>query len=560
MIRDRDADSMTQAATRAVRTSLGAAMFLSTCIVFMVTLLLRHYDDAAETDPSLYALIGHELLGGRQLYSDLWDHKPPAIYLIYAATELVVGYGPQQFYFLNVAAWTLGLLGLYHAGKILGGPPAGLCAGTLWTILVILPEWFSQPNTEVFVNVALIWSCCILLRMSITPSRWLACLFGACVGAASLFKHVAIAPAALLALGYIIGSRRTEGGPRLALWHMLMAAAASSLPWLVCIGWFWIRGTLGDFYDAVFVFNRYYSGDWASNLTRIFESDHEAHLLVIVLVCALVQYAPGAQANRTQRMGWLMLAGWAVGCEIAIALPGRWLRHYFQVWLPVYALAGGLVLTLPLSGAFVQRGVWRLGFLAAVFAPLVSTHAYDPGPPARYVENRLDCKLAADAIDRELFPEETVFVLGGLAETSGVYFAIRRSPPSGVFSFYHFRRGPLAAILEARMLRDLDRARPDLIVLSRDQFQPAIDREPGARGQRLVDWIVERYAPRSLDAPAKYKFYVRRGADLERRPLKARAETWLAPSARSCRPAVGLPLDKRWHMPSLAFVSRCHAI
>jgi hypothetical protein len=32
------------------------------------------------------------MLAGRHLYSDLWDHKPPAIHITFAAGELVAGY------------------------------------------------------------------------------------------------------------------------------------------------------------------------------------------------------------------------------------------------------------------------------------------------------------------------------------------------------------------------------------------------------------------------------------------------------------------------------------
>ena len=40
---------------------------------------LHTYHEPLERDLTLYAVIGHEMLGGRALYSDLCENKPPAI-------------------------------------------------------------------------------------------------------------------------------------------------------------------------------------------------------------------------------------------------------------------------------------------------------------------------------------------------------------------------------------------------------------------------------------------------------------------------------------------------
>ena len=152
-------------------------------------------------------MIGHELLKGRQLYADLWDHKPPAIHATYALAELVTGYGPQQLYLLHMAALTITLIGLYQAGTLLGGSRAGLCTAVVWAIGSIFPHWEGyNPNTEVFLNALLVWGFYFLCRLNSTPRWSLAWAFGAAIGIASLYKQVVIAPAALLGLAYILGS------------------------------------------------------------------------------------------------------------------------------------------------------------------------------------------------------------------------------------------------------------------------------------------------------------------------------------------------------------------
>ena len=79
-------------------------------------LRLHTYDEPLERDITIYAVIAHEMLDGKALYSDLWDHKPPAIYVTYAAAELIAGYGRDSIFLMNVAAALATLFAYYFAG------------------------------------------------------------------------------------------------------------------------------------------------------------------------------------------------------------------------------------------------------------------------------------------------------------------------------------------------------------------------------------------------------------------------------------------------------------
>jgi hypothetical protein len=79
------------------------------------------YNEPLEHDLTLYAVFGHELLNGRPLYSDLWDNKPPGIFVTYAAAEKIAGYGPGAIYLLGVLGAIVTMLGLYAAGSALTG-------------------------------------------------------------------------------------------------------------------------------------------------------------------------------------------------------------------------------------------------------------------------------------------------------------------------------------------------------------------------------------------------------------------------------------------------------
>ena len=80
--------------------------------VLIAALRLHTYNEPFERDITSHAVIAHEMLAGRPLYSDLWDSKPPAIFVTYALADALVGYGPAEVYFIGVAAAVITLLGL----------------------------------------------------------------------------------------------------------------------------------------------------------------------------------------------------------------------------------------------------------------------------------------------------------------------------------------------------------------------------------------------------------------------------------------------------------------
>ncbi len=218
------------------------------------------------------------------------------------------------------------------------------------------------------------------------------------------------------------------------------------------------------------------------------------------------------------------MAGWAAGCAIAIGLTGHWYHHYYLLWVPVYALVGGALLSTPFAGRLATRTAARVVLLATVMIPLALVHhRRASGPRASSPPNRVEAMRTGEAIDRYLLPSETVYVFGYLGQTSGVYFHSRRRPPSGVIFDFPLQSGPLAGRLEERILGDLDRSPPDMIVLTKCSFltMPKITAltasKPATWGQRLVDWISEHYVERGFPGSTRYAYYARRGNDLERR-------------------------------------------
>jgi hypothetical protein len=249
---------------------------------------------------------------------------------------------------------------------------------------------------------------------------------------------------------------------------------------------------------------------------------------VVVIPCLLAPFLAGRGLDPVQRSRWFLLAAWAAGCHIGIALPGHWGEYYFELWLPVYALAGGALLASLFSEPLETSRLWRWALPALVFAPLairmVHGNEYGSKPWSVYEVGspeylfRHEARDAALAINRLLTPGERFYALGTPGQSAPLYLYCRQDPPSGIFYDFPLKPGkPFADELEERIIRDLDRGPPDLIVFHKISNPFVVHPQIGPWGKGLVDWVVPRYSFHEFDALKQYLCFARRGSALEQR-------------------------------------------
>jgi len=242
---------------------------------------LHTYEEPVERDIGNHAVIGHEMLQGRKLYSDLWDSKPPAIFVTYAIADALVGYGPGSVYFVGVVAAIITLLGVYWAGSAVGRPveahgsvPGGLWAAAFWTFICSdLWLWANQPNTEVGMNACLIWAFALIVRADTKKLqiwRWL--IIGVLFAVATLYKPVAITFAVFLSCFYLLVNIRRSSDRKMAFFQICLVAAAGAAVWGAVFAYFAATGRFTVFYDTIFKYGRWYA---RSRGTNMFENIHK---------------------------------------------------------------------------------------------------------------------------------------------------------------------------------------------------------------------------------------------------------------------------------------------
>ncbi|BAP55027.1 hypothetical protein THII_0730 [Thioploca ingrica] len=477
-----------------------------------------------------YAVMAHEMLAGRELYSDLWNHHPPGSILTYAAAELITGYGPHSIYLLNVVAAIITLFGVYFAGTALAGGKrlGGIWAAACWAMISGEPMLqANQPNAEVFINACLIWIWVLFVKEEKSTSYQRAILIGLLVTLATFYKHHMIFAFLFLGMAYIIMPPPTLKRQQ-ALIQVVIMASIVGIAWTMMFGYFAVMNRLEAFYDALVVYNQGYGGGSFSSLIknvlrgllrpRLFFPIFPALAYPLLILATILGVLILIKQNRI----WFFWLMYACAVPIMVSLPGRFFPHYYQLWLPLLAIGFG--------GAIVElRKIVKPFWIPQLIATsIIITLLYLQLPhyqlsPVEWTRQKygdygnffIIAKELSQEIDKLLQVDETFYEWG---YQTGLYYYNQRHPPTGVFSSYALSSGPLAQKLSQRVIADLERHQPELFILSHDIKQQ--DKKPV-----VLDWLFSKYTwipleTKTKDASKYFSVFVRRGGNLESRLWK----------------------------------------
>lgn len=489
-------------------------VLLATSLLIVVT-LLAHYRVPITLDQAVYNVVGNELLHGQRLYVDIWDHKPPLVHVLYAAFAMFFGLSPLTILVPAIICSLITLLGVYRATRLAGfESDAGCWAAIYWTAVSLFPGLQLPTNTEALINACVVWILVIFLRFASDRMPWrYALLAGILLAAACLFKQIAIFPFLCAVPVYLLAGQRgwlSLAGRLSRVLLMLFCVAAA---WLCVMGAFWAQGHFKDFWDAVMVYNRAYSGSLVANVLSARKHDWAILLLMMVMMPPLLVIAMARMsAWRGPIAPFQMLLGFAVGTAVAVAAPGKWYAHYFQLWSPLVAIsagcAGGLLALL--SGT--PRRWLPHGLLVLPLVPLLvlgaEEYAYILRRPPRWSALR-EAYALAPRLPKLLKPGQTFFAYDGGA---WFYMLTRQRPPASMLYNWPILEGPLADRLSAKTVSDLERTQPALVILEHKTLQ-RIMATPVDRRQMVERYIAEHYAVMPGSRPREhYSVLTRQGA------------------------------------------------
>jgi hypothetical protein len=471
-------------------------------------------------DSSLFLYVARRMQEGGVPYRDVWDHKPPLIYVLDVIGLALddrgtLGVGVVEFTALFLAA-VAGFWALYRA---CGLAPA-LFGSVAWTTAIALildggnrPEEYALPFQ--FGAIAL-----FLAERRAGPSGWRWAAIGVTAGFAVMLKPTVLGVWAAIYLAqaaraWQLRSLRAIARPAL---HGALGAALVTLP----VGVYLVaNGAANDFIDQVIRFNTFYSqstlADRLGTLAAGVSLTTFSGLFPIAVaawVTALVQLVRGSAAPHTRPL--LAVAVLALPIDFILAsATGRPYREYFLGCLATLGILAGIaahqvrpalervaarLAVPPRIVVVVSFALCALLFTTAI--PAVASYRSRVGPNE---QERTRPVAAAYVVGHTTGIDRVLFwgAEGGLNFTTG-----RRSPTRYAYQYALYMTGYQSPDRIGELLLALQREPPALIV----DASPAtldvppldrIDREKWTLQEpkytvlpemdRIFRWIAEHY-------------------------------------------------------------------
>jgi Dolichyl-phosphate-mannose-protein mannosyltransferase len=303
------------------------ALTVSFIVITVLGLLVRvpSIAEPLGIDQGLLASVAKGLSRGEVLYRDIWDQKPPGLYVAYLAAFTVFGWRTSSVYWMDIAASAItALLILAIVRRLTSASVAWLAAG-LFTALTI-PSWLFNhggflerlvAETVIPIWVGLAAWCAV--RYVQRPSLVTAGALGFWIGIAIVFKPNAALYGPAIVLWLAIYGTHTWG--RLTLAAVVAGLCSLIVPALT-VAWLARLGVLAEARIALIDFNRAYVANG---------------------------FAPGRYALEFSRLAWLHIRSeplWAAGAIGSLLAIQDLLRMRRLEPLPALAIVWGAAAAL----------------------------------------------------------------------------------------------------------------------------------------------------------------------------------------------------------------------
>jgi hypothetical protein len=405
------------------RLRLGIGITATALVALAFALRLAALSEPLGIDQGLWASFARGLARGQTMYVDIWDQKPPGIFLTYLAGLAAFGWNTRAVVWLDWIASIVTTAALFGTANRLAGRTAGSLAAVLYALLTMPAALYGYGGflergvNETFISMLAAIGAYGVARFA-TGERALAALSaaGLAAGATVVYKPNAGNYAVALA-GFLLLLPRDARGRRRAGRRELFVfwASAAVLP-AAMVAWLWTQGLVREAWIAAIDYNLGYVSSGPAGSRHWLDYAHAIWLRLktdpLWAAGGLASLAVLVNLRRRRVDALAALAVlWGAAAAIAIYANGAWLfNSYFIAALPPLAL---------LAAWLFDAGARRSGLgraLSLLAAAVIVVLGGMRGDVIRVVSSaRADLAALLDRVDRPHYLE----TFGGYANDRG---------------------------------------------------------------------------------------------------------------------------------------------
>ncbi len=372
-------------------------------ILLLVLSYLLHLPSSPHVSPmgadsGIFAYGAEQMLDGKLLYRDVWDHKPPAVFYVNALAILIGGSTPWSIWWIGVAWVAMVSIAFFFLLRLLTGRVYAAVGALILLASILYPAFYLDGNfSEVYSLLPQLFIFFVAYAyFHSSKKRWIFIL-GLLTAITMLFKQTYTATG-LASFIVILVFRWRKGDWRSVGSALVNFTSGLLLPILSVILLWWAKGAWSDFIDATLLFNLDYAQAGLSfrNLYATFRTLVVLQpMSTIVLLClsGLVLFVvdcviPGARDEKkevsgSEKSGHSCVSfesrqsAWTAACmylavpiEICfLFLSGRNFGHYFLTPLPVFV--GGTTLALSQAIPSLSTRIQRSKSVSAAWTAMM---------------------------------------------------------------------------------------------------------------------------------------------------------------------------------------------
>lgn len=336
-------------------------------------------------DAGVFTTIGTGILRGQIPYLNLWDHKPPGIFLINALLMRFLP-SPWSYHIVEVPVSLLAVLLFFRLlTQMLPRVPS--VVGTLVFATFATTPLLDQGGdfTETYVVLPMVAAYALFFAYTNatrrttgrTGSPWALAGIGACCACAALLKPQALLDLALIEACLLLRySRRPPDTASSAAWHLALAPAACMGVLAPVVIWLALRGAGAAAWSETVVYNSLYARavGLEQGLQLITQAPAGIALWVLSALASVVVMlrvmSRGTALDRTARDNSLIVLAWWLLGVLYVAADRHFWPHDFLLSVP--SACAVIALALPgLSGPGSGLPIRAQSLVRGMFLPLV---------------------------------------------------------------------------------------------------------------------------------------------------------------------------------------------